>query len=103
MPTYTTTFASRKTGKERPVSVEAKHLSEATAKLAESALQSDSYCGQINQVPETPRPMPAGPKESRLLTHPRQTIAAGVALGVAYIGAVLLLALIAVRLAVWLG
>jgi hypothetical protein len=36
--------------------------------------------------------------QSRLLTHPRTTIASGVALGVAYVGAVLLVATIVVGL-----
>lgn len=105
MPVYNTTFADRKTGRERPVSVDAKNLSEATSKLAEQALKAGAYCGQINQEPARmamPTPNPVAPT-SRLFTHPRQTIAAGVALGVAYIGAVLLLALLAVRLVVWLG
>jgi hypothetical protein len=44
------------------------------------------------------RPVQIVQVSSRLLTHPRTTIASGVALGVAYVGAVLLVATIAVGL-----
>lgn len=93
MPKFAVDVVHRTSGKTDQLTIEA-----ADEYGAMRMVGQEYVIGQVHKVYQRPPAKPIEPCQSRLLTHPRQTIATGVALGMAYVVAVLFVVFVIVRL-----